>query len=122
MAYVCSDFASYILTVYENSLEDGWITYVKANAVQWSSFHTPLHSGVDGMLQVLPRMVLNVTLEDIWYLIAVFYMCSFYCSVLPVHDSFLEKKHEIDLCCSQVQVDSCWYFDLRRSLKQHLPL
>lgn len=66
---------------------------MKANAVQWSSFHTPLHSGVDGMLQVLPRMVLNVTLEDIWYLIAVFYMCSFYCSVLPVHDSFLEKKN-----------------------------
>ena len=87
MAYVCSDFASYILTVYENSLL-GWIIYVKANAVQSSSFHTPLHSGVDGMLQVLPRMVLNVTLEDIWYLIAVFILCSFYCSVLLVHDFF----------------------------------
>jgi len=87
MAYACSDFASYILTVYENSLEDGWIIYVKANAVQSSSFHTPLHSGVDGMLQVLPRMAL----EDIWYLIAVFFVCSFYCSVLLVHDFFLKK-------------------------------
>lgn len=45
------------------SLEDGWIvTSVKANIVQWSSQHAPLHSEVDGTLQVmLPHMVLNVT-------------------------------------------------------------
>lgn len=44
-------------------LEDGWIvTSVKANIVQWSSLHAPLHSDVDGTLQVvLPHMVLNVT-------------------------------------------------------------
>ena len=33
----------------------------------------------------------EVTLEDIWYLIAVFFVCSFYCSVLLVHDFFLKK-------------------------------
>lgn len=44
------------------SLEDGWIVSVKANIVQWSSLHAPLHSDVDGTLQVLlPHMVLNVT-------------------------------------------------------------
>ena len=121
MAYVCSDFASYILTVYENSLEDGWIIYVKAKAVQWSLFPCSI-----AFLEWMEccRCCLVWSWMSPLRISGILLLCLFCVPFIALSFLFMIfflKKNEIGLCCSQVQVHSCWYFDLRRSPKQNLP-
>lgn len=71
-AYVCNDIVFYIFTVYENSLEDGWLISVKGWKVAGAASECPFE-------------------DTIWYLMALS-VCSFHCSVLIVYEGFLKEK------------------------------